>query len=120
MGAALVGVIVVILVVRFILDKRYEGKPDQRFRLQLTLLVLSFIGLLIIIVVSPLSDTQQGQILSLIGILLSAAIALSSTTFVGNAMAGLMLRAVRSFGLGDFIRIGEHFPCPTSTWSTTP
>lgn len=109
MGAALVGVIVVILVVRFILDKRYEGKPDQRFRLQLTLLVLSFIGLLIIIVVSPLSDTQQGQILSLIGILLSAAIALSSTTFVGNAMAGLMLRAVRSFGLGDFIRIGEHF-----------
>lgn len=109
MGAALVGVIVVVIIVRFILEKRYAGKPDQRFRLQLTLLLLSFIGLLVIIVVSPLTDTQQGQILSLIGILLSAAIALSSTTFVGNALAGLMLRAVRSFGLGDFIRIGEHF-----------
>ena len=109
MGAALVGVVVVMLIVRFFLEKRYEGKPDQRFRLQLTLLVLSFVGLLIIIVVSPLSDTQQGQIISLISILLSAAIALSSTTFVGNAMGGLMLRAVRSFRLGDFIRIGEHF-----------
>jgi small-conductance mechanosensitive channel len=47
--------------------------------------------------------------LSLLGILLSAAIALSATTFVGNVMAGLMLRAVKNFRPGDFIRVGDHF-----------
>lgn len=56
-----------------------------------------------------IGDATRGQLLTLIGILLSAAIALSSTTFLGNAMAGIMLRAVRSFGTGDFIRCGEHF-----------
>ena len=43
------------------------------------------------------------------GVLLSAAIALSSTTFLGNLLAGLMLRSVRNFRLGDFVRCGEHF-----------
>ena len=56
-----------------------------------------------------LSETATGQLLSLIGILLSAAIALSSTTLIGNAMAGLMPRSVKSFHLGDFVRIGDHF-----------
>jgi len=44
-----------------------------------------------------------------VGIVLSAGIALSSTTFLGNMMAGLMLRAVRNFRLGDFIGVQEHF-----------
>lgn len=106
---AIAGVILVLALARFILDKRYAGRPNSRFQMQLILLVLSFIGLLVIIMSLPLSDTRTGQILSLIGILLSAAIALSSTTFVGNIMAGLMLRAVRSFRPGDFVRIGDHF-----------
>jgi hypothetical protein len=40
---------------------------------------------------------------------MSAAIALSSTTFLGNALAGIMLRVVRNFRIGDFIRAGDHF-----------
>jgi small-conductance mechanosensitive channel len=46
-------------------------------------------------------------LLSLIGILLSAAIALSSTTFIGNIMAGIMLKAVKSARPGDFITVAE-------------
>ena len=38
-----------------------------------------------------------------------AAIAFSSTTFVGNVMAGLMLKAVRSFRSGDFVRVQDQF-----------
>ncbi len=34
---------------------------------------------------------------------------MSSTTFVANAMAGLMLRSVGSFRPGDFVRVGETF-----------
>jgi hypothetical protein len=41
--------------------------------------------------------------------LVSAAIALSSTTFLGNMMAGVLLRVVRSFRPGDFIRVEGHF-----------
>jgi len=72
-------------------------------------LLLSLLGLLAVVLVLPVSETTRGQLLSLIGIVLSAAIALSSTTFVGNAMAGFMLRAVRAFKPGDFVRIGDYF-----------
>ncbi|MBD3403274.1 mechanosensitive ion channel [candidate division GN15 bacterium] len=106
---AVAGVTLAIVVARFLLNKRYAGRPNSRFQIQLITLLLSFVGLLVIILTLPLSDTRTGQLLSLIGILLSAAIALSSTTFLGNIMAGLMLRAVRSFRPGDFVRVGEQF-----------
>jgi small-conductance mechanosensitive channel len=89
--------------------KREAGKPHKSLWRHLAVFVVLVIGLIIIILASPMKDTQKGQILSLIGILLSAAIALSSTTFLGNAMAGIMLRAVRSFKMGDFIQVGDHF-----------
>ncbi|MDH3589390.1 MAG: mechanosensitive ion channel family protein, partial [Gammaproteobacteria bacterium] len=41
-------------------------------------------------------------------IVLSAAIALSSTTVLGNAMAGLMLRSINAFKPGDYMRVGDH------------
>lgn len=102
-------VIAIIAGVRFVLDSRFPGTSDGRFRIQMTLLLLSFAGMLAIIMSLPISENTRGLLLSLIGILLSAAIALSATTFVGNLMAGMMLRAVRSFRLGDFIRCGDYF-----------
>ena len=39
----------------------------------------------------------------------TATVALSSTTFVANTMAGLMLRLVRNFRPGEFVRVGDHF-----------
>ena len=95
--------------VKFFLERRSVKTSDSRFRLQMILLIMSFAGLLAIIMALPISENTRGQLLSLIGLLLSAAIALSATTFVGNMMAGLMLRAVKSFRIGDFIRCGEHF-----------
>lgn len=109
MIAAIIVGVALIVAVRRILAARYKGQADKSLRVQLTVLVLSAILLLIVVLVSPLGDTRQGQLLNLIGIVLSAAIALSSTTFVGNVMAGLMIRAVRSFRVGDFIQVGEHF-----------
>ncbi|HSN56415.1 MAG TPA: mechanosensitive ion channel domain-containing protein [Candidatus Sulfomarinibacteraceae bacterium] len=57
----------------------------------------------------PIGDHRQGQLLSLFGIVLSAAVALSATNFLGNALAGFMLRSIRHFRIGDFNRCGEHF-----------
>lgn len=108
-AAALVGTVVVIVAVRYVLNRRYSEVSDHRYRVQIIILVLSLAGLVVIILALPIGDTRQGQLLSLIGILLSAAIALSSTTFVGNAMAGMMIRALRNFRPGDFIRVGDYF-----------
>jgi len=45
----------------------------------------------------------------LLGNVLTGVIAFSSTTFVANMMAGLMLRSVKSFTPGDFIEAGDYF-----------
>jgi small-conductance mechanosensitive channel len=72
-------------------------------------LVLLGLALLAVILLLPISDETQGQVLSLLGVVLTAVIALSSTTFVGNVMAGLMLQASNAIRPGDFIRVGEQF-----------
>jgi hypothetical protein len=51
----------------------------------------------------------RGQILSLIGILLTGVIAFSSSSFVSNIMGGLMLRFIRSFRAGDFLSVNDQF-----------
>lgn len=107
-GAAVVGLIVVLFVVRLLLERKYHGTASHPFKRQVVTLVLVLVGLLMVILAIP-NDTISAQLLSLFGILLSAAIALSSTTFVGNAFAGMMLRAVRNFRPGDFIRVGDYF-----------
>ena len=107
--ATLAVVIAIIMGAKFLLERQSVKTSDSRFRMQMILMVLSFAGFLAVIMALPISENTRGQLLSLIGLLLSAAIALSATTFVGNMMAGLMLRAVKSFRIGDFIRCGEHF-----------
>ncbi len=93
----------------YFLVRHYKEEPAHRYRLHLINFTIVFVGVLMIIIELPFSDATRGQLLSLIGIVLSATIALSSTTFVGNAMAGIMLRSLSSFKIGDFIRVGENF-----------
>jgi small-conductance mechanosensitive channel len=107
--AGLVVALIVLYVVRLILNRRFKGKLEFRFRRQIATMILTLIALFVIILLLPISETSRGQLLSLLGILLSAAIALSSTTLLGNLMAGMMLRAIRNFRAGDFIEVGEHF-----------
>ncbi len=100
-------VVAVLVLVDWVLKRRWKDDPDAQFRFQLIMLALTFAGLLSIILTLPVSNETRGQLLSLIGILLSAAIALSSTTFIGNVMAGIMLKAVKSARPGDFITVAE-------------
>ena len=102
-------VVAVLIVVKRLLDRAEARLKGRQFRNQMIMLVLTAVGVLVVTLVLPIGDTMRGQVLSLIGVLLSAAIALSSTTVLGNAMAGIMLRTVRNFRMGDFIQVGEHF-----------
>jgi len=104
----IVAVVVARLAINWLLKRHWRDDPDAQFRFQLIMLALTFAGLLVIIVALPFEDDDlHEQLLGLIGILLSAAIALSSTTFIGNIMAGIMLKIVRSARPGDFITVAD-------------
>jgi small conductance mechanosensitive channel len=105
--ATIAGVVLLLAFVNWFLSRRWRDQPDTQFRFQLIMLALSFAGLLAIIVALPVNDALRGQLVSLLGILLTAAIALSSTTFIGNVMAGIMLKAVKNARPGDFITVAD-------------
>ncbi len=83
--------------------------PNARIVKQLTVLVLGLLFMIAVVLAMPFELSLKGELLRLFGLVVTAVIALASTTFVSNAMSGLMLSAVRSFHTGDFIRVGEHF-----------
>jgi len=95
-------------VVHLRLDEHYANKSRRQYRRQLIMLGLTLMGLVIAIILMPIGAAMRGQLLGLLGIVLSATIALSSTTLVGNAMASIMLRAVRCCKVGDYISIEGH------------
>jgi small-conductance mechanosensitive channel len=108
-AAVAVVVAALILVATHRLLERGPAAAEHRLRNQLVMLGLSIVALMVVLFVLPIDATDRGQILSLLGIVISAAVALSATTLLGNIMAGLMLRAVRGYRIGDFIRTGNHF-----------
>ena len=89
------------------LRRHWANNPDAQFRFQLIMLSMSLAAIVAVVLALPIDETLRGQLLSLLGLILSATIALSSTTFVGNIMAGIMLKGVKSTRPGDFITVGE-------------
>ncbi|MHC4218616.1 MAG: mechanosensitive ion channel domain-containing protein, partial [Planctomycetota bacterium] len=92
-----------------LLRRRGELSGERRAVRQLVMLVLTGLGLVLVTLTLPVPDTNRNQLLALLGLALTAVIALSSTSFVSNAMAGLMLRSVKCFRPGDFIRVEGRF-----------
>ena len=70
-------------------------------------LFLALVGILAFILVLPIDKSLKGQILAFLGIIISAGIALSSTTVLGNLIAGIMNNSMNRFRNGDLIKIGE-------------
>lgn len=94
---------------QFLKRKMQRTHQDNRFSQQIYALVFFAILVVAAVVTAPFSDETQGQLLSLIGILFTAIITLSSTSIMSNAMAGLMLRFVNNFSIGDYIHVGDQF-----------
>jgi small conductance mechanosensitive channel len=93
----------------FLLRRRRELGEEERFPRRIAIIVLSGLGAVAVLLSLPVETETRGQLLGLLGLVLTAVIALSSTTFVANVMGGLMMRAVRSFRPGDFVQVGEQF-----------
>ena len=111
--ATSVGVIVAVSVLLYIVHRRllamYADKPTRAHHRQLLMLAAVVVGVVLAVILMPIGNAMRGQLLGLLGILLSATIALSSTTLVGNAMAGLTLRTFGNFKPGDYIKVGEYY-----------
>lgn len=95
--------------VRIILDRQAKGKSDASLIRSIVLFMIGLVGVIAVIMAIPMSDSLRGQISGLIGIVISAVLALSSATFIGNALAGIMLRMINNFKPGDFIEISGAF-----------
>lgn len=71
--------------------------------------VIGFVGFGVIFALLPIESAAKNSVFSLLGLVVTAVIAISSTTFASNAMAGIMLRIIRNFKPGDFIEVESHF-----------
>lgn len=93
----------------FMRQSRYTKKGLSIVQ-QIVLFLIVLTGVIMIILVLPMNDGElRGQIIGLIGIVLSAAFALSATTFLGNILAGIMNRSIKHLQVGDFISVGDFF-----------
>lgn len=105
--STLAGMAILLIAANWIAQRINIGTASLGYQL-FNLFIILF-ATITAIVALPLTDETQGQVLSLLGVVLTAVIAISSTTFVANAMAGVMLQATRPFRPGDYLRIGEQF-----------
>jgi small-conductance mechanosensitive channel len=107
--ASAIGILITALTDR-VMRRRHEARKETHSGIIGPLMTFTLIGMTAVAVTLtlPIGDAARGQLLGLLGLLVTAAVALSSTTFLGNAMAGIMLRAIRCFRPGDFVRIGDH------------
>lgn len=102
-----VGTASLIFLVRFFFRNTLESTKKWPYQRQLLTSGIVLLGLFLAIGFLPLDHLVKNQILSVLGILISAVLALSSTTLVGNAMAGIMLRMMHEFRGGDFIEMDD-------------
>jgi small-conductance mechanosensitive channel len=87
-----------------------KNRHFQQNRLARRLVTILLVAVVVLIIMVTFPDTNfRDDIMTLLGILVSAAIAISSATFIANTMSGLFLRSIRSFKLGDFIKVGDYF-----------
>lgn len=94
--------------VRKLLDRQTKGKIDKGIIKSIILFSIALVGLISIVLALPLGD-QKDDITGLIGIVLSAVLGLSATTFISNALAGIALKLRGSFKPGDFITVDGLF-----------
>lgn len=91
--------------VKFIMNRQAKGNTDSTLIRSIILFLIVLTGIISIILAVPMSPEIKQELTNIIGIVISAVLALSSATFIGNALAGIMLKAVKNFKPGDFILV---------------
>ncbi len=71
-------------------------------------ILVAFLIILLGLAFLPLDAKSKASFFNFLGLVITAIIAISSTTFVSNAMAGIMLRSIKNFRPGDFIEVKDQ------------
>lgn len=104
---AVVGTILVVVAIRMLLQRRGGiDDAEARFRSQLATVGVILLGLLVVVFLLP-EESDSDLAFSIVGLIVTGALAISSQSIIANAMAGLMLRSVSSFKPGDFIEVAN-------------
>ena len=101
------GTVVVAFVASWFLGKALANRPNLGLYKPLFFVIFWVVAAFVFVGALPLEDPTL--IFQIMALLLTTFIGLSSTTFVSNAMAGLMLKATGGFKEGDHIRVGDYF-----------
>lgn len=107
--AAVILLALAVAVVRRVIDRTGSAGKTNPWRRQIATVLVVIFGLVFLVLTLPVAADTRGQLIGLLGVALTGIIAVSSTTFVTNAMAGLMLRILKNFKPGDWIQIGDNF-----------
>ncbi|TFG74405.1 MAG: mechanosensitive ion channel, partial [Chrysiogenales bacterium] len=93
-----------------ILIGRHSNLGNERmFPRQLVILGLTIAGVVAIVLALPVSVSSRNQIIWVIGLVVSAIFAFSSSTIFANLMAGILLRITKPFRIGDFVYVRDYF-----------
>ncbi len=110
-GTLLEPTIVVILLLLLLFVNSLIFKAIEVENENITQGLISFLlvvaGIIAFILVLPIEKELKGQVIGFLGIVFSAGIALSSTTVLGNLIAGIMNNSMKRFRNGDLIKIGD-------------
>lgn len=90
--------------IRYRQDKNHVSDPFPR---QFVTLLAVIIAIISVILVMPIDVSVRNQLFALLGLVITAIIAFSSTTFASNILAGFILRATRRLRPGNFISHGD-------------
>ncbi len=105
---ALVTTVVLVAAVRAIL-KRVLRSPNREFQVAVTTLVLTILSIVVVGLMFAAGAGLGRDAVQLMGAVVVGVLGLSSTTILGNMLAGVQLRVVGAFRIGDYLRVGKLF-----------
>lgn len=106
--AVIVALIVLLSITNSWIFKKIKSTSSSNDIIKRTFSILIVLaGILAFILALPIDKALKGQLLSFLGIIISAGIALSSTTVLGNLIAGIMNNAMNRFQIGDLIKVTD-------------
>lgn len=109
-GLAVTCTVLALLLANYVLNReRFKVSGRARFVRQISSTVIGLLGVLAVLATIPAGPEMRLELLKVYGLVVSAVIALSSTTFVGNMLGGFMMRSIGHIRPGDFVEVEGHF-----------
>ena len=93
--AIIIGTGLMLWITNRIFQKKQIFFKQHVFTRALIMMSIVVAGIIGILLTLPIAEGSRTTLMTVMGLVISAAITLSSTTFVGNAMAGFLLRIIR-------------------------